>query len=248
MSVGNTDKNDISQYGWVPKTMPRIRETMAQEIIQRGAGATEEDLRSASPVKIDWPDEEAGWRMLGALYASKDLLFIGVHEAGGSVGGAVRRVSDCVEVLKRDGGAFSHFIPNPMSGVRDTAEDGTVTMCSRDCVESHRFATIELAAVPLDRQIAFWRALPHLPIAAITHTGGKTLEVLVRVDAEDADEWECEVAKRLFDQFLLPLGVPAHCKNMTRLACLPGGRRADTGVQNRLLYLAPEGKAVMNAS
>ncbi len=239
--------NDGSQYGWVPIVAPLVDAKMTAEIVKRGIGATEDQLRAASPVVIDWPDEEVAWRMIDALYEPSELLFVGKRETQNQVGGTVHPVGAWVDILKHDGCVYSHFIANPLTGARGTTEDGKPTYLARECVASHRFATVELASVPRDQQLAFWSALPHLPIAAITDTSGEALQVLVRVDAADAAEWASEVAVKLFDEILVPLGVSALCKSETRFACLPGYRQGDTGLRHRLLYLAPAGKAVGHA-
>lgn len=248
MSVRIVDRNDGARYGWAPTSVPLVDARMTAEMVKRGQGATEERLRVASPVDIDWPDEEVAWRMIDALYEPDDLLFIGKLTNEGQIDGTLRPVGAWVDILKHDGCGYSHFIANPVTGARGTTRDGKPTYLAGECVASHRFATVELGSVPVDQQLAFWSALPHLPITAITDTGEGALQVLIRVDAADAAEWAGEVAVKLFDEILVPLGVSALCKSETRFACLPGHRRTATGLRHRLLYLAPEGKAVAHAS
>ena len=248
MSTSIIDPNGLSDYGWEPIAAPLVDARMTAEIVKRGHGATEEQLRAASPVAIDWPDKEVAWRMLGALYEPDELLFIGKQINEGQIDGTVRQIEDWVDILKRDGCDYSHFIANPLTGARGTTGDGKPTYLAGECVASHRFATVELDSVPRDQQLAFWFALPHLPIAAITHTGEGALQVLVRVDAADAAEWASEVAVKWFDQILVPLGVSDRWKSAIRFACMPGHCQGDTGLRHRLLYLAPEGKAVAHAS
>ena len=247
MSVRIVDRNDGARYGWAPTSVPLVDARMTAEMVKRGQGATEERLRAASPVDIDWPDEEFAWRMIDALYEPDDLLFIGKLTNEGQIDGTVRPVGAWVDILKHDGFGYSHFIANPLTGARGTTEDGKPTYLARECVASHRFATVELDSVPRDQLLAFWSALPHLPIAAITDTGEGALQVLVRVDAADATEWVSEVAVKLFDQVLVPLGVSDRWKSAIRFACMPGHCQGDTGLRHRLLYLAPEGKAVAHA-
>jgi hypothetical protein len=238
---------DGNQYGWTPIVAPHVDAKMTAEIVKRGHGATEEQLRAASPVAIDWPDKEVAWRTLDALYEPDEILFVGIRDNKNQVDGTVRPVEDWIEILKREGCAYSHFVANPLTGARGTTEDGKPTYLARECVASHRFATVELDSLSRDQQLAFWSALPHLPIAAITHTGEGALQVLVRVDAVDAAEWDGEVAVKLFDQILVPLGVDARWKSAVRFACLPGHRRAETGLHHKLFYFAPTGKAVVHA-
>lgn len=238
---------DGNQYGWTSTPVPLVDARMTAEMVKRGQGATEERLRAASPVDIDWPDEEFAWRMIDALYEPDDLLFIGKLTNEGQIDGTVRPVGAWVDILKHDGCDYSHFVANPLTGARGTTGDGKPTYLARECVASHRFAIVELGSVPLDQQLAFWSALPHLPIAAITDTGEGALQVLVRVDAADADEWASEVAIKLFDRILVPLGISPRWKSAVRISCLPGHRHSETGLHHKLLYFAPAGKAVAHA-
>ena len=48
----------------------------------------------------------------------------------------------------------------------------------------------------------------------------------------------------LFAERLVPLGVDAACRNEARLSRMPGYLRPDSQRLQRLLYLAPEGRAV----
>ena len=56
MSTRTIDGNG-RQYGWEPIPAPLVDARMTAEIVKRGLGATEEKLRAASPVAIDWPDK-----------------------------------------------------------------------------------------------------------------------------------------------------------------------------------------------
>ena len=53
MSVNIISKGDAAQYGWAPIAAPLVDARMTAEIVRRGLGATEEQLRAASPVAID---------------------------------------------------------------------------------------------------------------------------------------------------------------------------------------------------
>ena len=249
MNPGKTDNNDSSIYGWTPKPVPAVRETMAKEIMERGAGAAAADLRAASPVPIDWPPEEDSWRMLSHLFGPDDNLFLGANAAPGVHGESILAVVEWMEFLKTGGGGCPHsmFAPNPLSDMPGIAMAGRPANRSGICIAVHRYMVCELASVPLERQYAFWRALPHLPVAAIIHNGKDALQALVRVDAADENEWSRGVVKTLVEKFLQPLGINDSCRNASSIARMPGHRRADTGQWQRLLYLAPEGKAVAHA-
>jgi hypothetical protein len=81
-----------------------------------------------------------------------------------------------------------------------------------------------------------------LPIAALIDSGGKSINAWVRIDALDATEWTERVEEKLFD-VLGAVGIDKSCRNEARLSRTPGHLRDGTRPQ-RLLYLAPEGRAV----
>jgi hypothetical protein len=234
--------------GWAPRPVPRIRKDALQEIIRRGAGASAADLWEASPIRPDWMPEEDTWRTLGLLYGHNEILFCGDDSTPGTIGGSIRPVGDWIEIARR-GRGFLHpkFIPNPLTGRLGSTKDGKPSFRADNCIAALRFMVCEFDNIPLDQQLNFWCGVPHLPIAAITFSGKKSLHALVRVDAANAAEWETQVEQKLFGQFFKPLGLDASCKNESRLSRLPGHRRLDTGQWQKLLYLAPEGKAVANA-
>ena len=79
------------------------------------------------------------------------------------------------------------------------------------------------------------------PIAALTHSGNKSIHCLLSVNCADASEWESEVEEQLFRAKLEPLGCDRACKNESRSSRTPGARRAN-GKMQRLLYLNPDMK------
>lgn len=226
---------------------PRIRQTALQAIIRRGDGASEADLWEASPIRIDWPSHEDGWRLLEYLYTPDELLFIGDDQTPGMLGETIRPAADWIAYLKRHGNPFPKIIPNPLTGKIGYTKTGKASYRADACVAAHRFVVAEFDGLSLEDQFAFWFGCPKLPVAAIIHSGKKSLHAWVRVDAANADEWTQCVEQTLFDQYLKTLGVDASCKNESRLSRMPGHVRHDTGLAQKLLYLAPQGKAVCHA-
>jgi hypothetical protein len=103
---------------------------------------------------------------------------------------------------------------------------------------------VEFDALPREDQLAFWWAV-RLPVVVLVDSGGKSVHGWVRVrDVACAAEWGRSIEQHLFRDLLQPLGVDPACKNESRLSRLPGHHRKETGRWQRLLYLAPEGKAV----
>jgi hypothetical protein len=111
-------------------------------------------------------------------------------------------------------------------------------------VASHRFAIAESDSLSLEEQCAFWMGCPSLPVAALIFSGSKSIHAWLRVDCADAADWDRRIAGELFPGFLVPLRMDASCKNQARLSRMPGFYRTDKNAVQRLIYLAPEGKAV----
>jgi hypothetical protein len=143
------------------------------------------------------------------------------------------------------GATGPHVIPNPLTGKPAMKADGNGQTVRGDaCIAEFRFAVVEFDDVPRDEQLAFWWSAC-LPVVLLVDSGGKSVHGWIRVKGvREGREWARIVEKHLFGNLLQPLGVDGACRNESRLSRLPGHRRLETGRWQRLLYLAPEGKAV----
>lgn len=109
-------------------------------------------------------------------------------------------------------GAWIRF--NPLDG------DGV----KNENVTKFRFALVESDTLPISEQDIVFRKL-ELPIAALVHSGGKSLHAIVRVDAENYEEYRKRV-EFLYD-FLEKNGVSIdkQNRNPSRLSRMPGVTR-----------------------
>ena len=109
-------------------------------------------------------------------------------------------------------GAWIRF--NPLDG------DGV----KNENITKFRFALVESDTLPVAEQDIVYRKL-ELPIAALVHSGGKSLHAIVRVDAENYDEYRKRV-EFLYD-FLEKNGVSIdkQNRNPSRLSRMPGVTR-----------------------
>ena len=91
-------------------------------------------------------------------------------------------------------------------------------------VTRFRFALVESDTLPIAEQDALFRKL-ELPIAALVHSGGKSLHAIVRVDAPNYEEYRKRV-DFLYD-FLEKNGVSVdkQNRNPSRLSRMPGVTR-----------------------
>jgi hypothetical protein len=128
---------------------------------------------------------------------------------------ALARSNDIGAVLgdwTPDAGAWIRFNPLDGQGVRDSN------------VTAFRYALIESDSMDIERQAAVYAEL-ELPVAALVHSGKKSLHAIVRVDASSKEEYRERV------NFLHEvcnkngLEIDTQNKNPSRLSRLPGATR-----------------------
>jgi hypothetical protein len=227
-----------------PYTGPRVSPDFLAECLRNGHGATMDDIIACSPVKLDWGPED-GWRAFEHLYADDEILFIGGDNTPGIRGQSLRSCAEWCADFKFDGVSAPQIIPNPLTGFAASLKSGGGdTLRGDGNVESYRFAVAESDKLSLEDQCAFWMGCPTLPVAALIYSGSKSLHAWLRVDCTDAEEWSSKIEGELFPGFLIPLGMDPSCKNPSRLSRTPGFYRPDKNAVQRLIYLAPQGKAV----
>ncbi len=230
-----------------PKRSRADRGEALRKVVNAGREVGEADVVEKSSIRIDWPPEEDSWRVLEALYAPDEHLYIGQSKSAAHLGCELRPVQDWIARFqaKGPGSTSPHVIPNPLTGLPAPKASGQGhTLRGDACVAAFRYAVVEFDEMSREDQLAFWWAA-RLPVAVLVDSGGKSIHGWVRIQAiNDAAEWTRVVERHLFDSLLRPLGVDGACKNESRLSRMPGHRRKETGRWQRLLYLAPEGKAV----
>lgn len=217
---------------------PRVDRCLLDRLIETGRGAEPADIIRASPIPVPDDPREQQHLVLSTLYAPDEHLFI-----GDQFGAEVLTAKAWLERLDAGSMPGPHIIPNPLTGEEALTKEGRPSRRCDACVASFRFAVVEFDNLPVQDQLAFWSAV-RLPVAALIHSGGKSLHAWLRIDAPDRAAWERDVETELFAGRLIPLGVDACCRNESRLSRMPGATRTDTGLLQNLLYLAPEGKAV----
>jgi hypothetical protein len=109
-------------------------------------------------------------------------------------------------------GAWIRFNPLDGKGVSD------------ENVTAMRFALVESDDISVERQYAIYRQL-ELPIAALVHSGGKSLHAIVRIEAPDFKEYQKRV-DFLYDVCKKNgLVIDRKNRNPSRLSRLPGVTR-----------------------
>ena len=117
-------------------------------------------------------------------------------------------------------GAWIRFNPLDGQGVSDRN------------VTDHRFALVECDEIAIDTQYSIYKQL-ELPIAAMVHSGGKSLHAIVRIDAPDYKEYQKRV-DTLYDICKKNgLVIDRKNRNPSRLSRMPGVMRGSQ--QQRLI-------------
>lgn len=240
------------------QTLPKIRQGEAEEAVAKAFNCTierneykappfepsfegaldryikdsstdEMDLLESSPNRLHFAVEKSGIALLETLYHPDEYLFIGsVYDK------TVKRVRDWLESSID----FPHIIPNPMTGEFAITGNGAESRRCEGTVADLRYAVCEMDGVPLEKQVAFWnKAIKKLPVAAVIHSGGKSLHGWIKVDCgTDAEKWDKDVKGWLFGQFGRMYGFDKACSNKARLSRMPAHLR-ENGKRQVLLYL-----------
>ena len=141
----------------------------------------------------------------GAYDRTAGTLISQLKECGGDIGSVLGDANE-------KAGAWIRINPLDGKGVKDVN------------VTDYRYVLIESDSLPIERQNALMREL-ELPIVTLTHTGGKSLHAVVRIDARDKVEYRKRVAY-MFDVCKKNgLEIDKSCKNPSRLSRLPGFMR-----------------------
>lgn len=153
-----------------------------------------------------WQDAEGKWLPSKGVYdrtAGELIASLKKHpdDLGATVGD-----------WKPEVGAWIRFNPLDGSGVKN------------DNVTRFRFALVESDTLPIAEQDIVFQKL-ELPIAALVHSGGKSLHAIVRVDADNYEEYRKRV-EFLYD-FMEKNGVSIdkQNRNPSRLSRMPGVTR-----------------------
>jgi hypothetical protein len=174
---------------------PAVAPRTFERLVKEGAGTSAADISARSPTPLVEPGPEIGALLLEQLYAPDEVLFIGDDRSPGRVGDSIRPAGEWAELIRKAGRVpWPKIIPNPLTGRPAMKKSGAgQTLRGDGCVAVHRFAVLEMDGVGMEEQLAFWAAV-RLPVAALIHSGGKSIHGWVRVDCADASEWAKEPA------------------------------------------------------
>lgn len=153
-----------------------------------------------------WQDSEGKWMpSKGVFDRTAEELIASLKKHSDDLGATIGD-------WKEECGAWIRF--NPVDGLGVKNEN----------ITRFKYALVESDDMPISEQDAIYRKL-ELPIATLTHSAGKSLHAIVRVDAKDYEEYRKRV-DFLYD-FLEKNGlkVDKQNRNPSRLSRMPGVTR-----------------------
>ena len=210
-----------------------------QRMIEASAISDEADLWESSPKRIDWEPAEDTLHFFERMYHPDDLIFIGDRYEAGVIGKTIRTAKDWIEYFRHGGQSAPHICINPLSGeLAPTKSGDNMTYRGDLCVKTFKYCLVEFDDLTREDQIRFWTspAAQKLPIACLVDSGGKSIHAWLRLSGvRSMDDWVKKIKSKLYDQFLIPLGVDAACSNPARLSRLPGHLR--DGKYQRILWM-----------
>lgn len=166
------------------------------------------------------PEEYVGY--VTSVYESED------GRLSPTRGNYDRTAGQLIDLLEGCGGDVGSVLgdADPRAGawVRVNPLDGRGV--KDENVTAYRSVLVESDSLPIEQQNALLHDL-ELPIITLTHTGGKSLHAIVRIDAHSREEYRQRVAY-LFDVCERNgLHIDRSCRNPSRLTRLPGFRRGE---------------------
>ena len=142
-------------------------------------------------------------------------------------GACDRTAGELIDLLRRYndiGPVFGDYNPAAGAWIRFNPLDGKGV--KNENVTEFRYALVESDCMPLEQQNALIREL-ELPVAVLVYSGGKSVHAIVRIDAENYDEYRRRVdylygicRKNGFE-------IDRQNRNPSRLSRMPGVTRGD---------------------
>ncbi len=247
--TGGTIVRMAKSCGWEPRLSDRGRELAWDDIISA-------DL----PKARSWArqvEEPQVWDAVQELISYLEVLFDGddcvgyvtkSYEKDGrhipSKGCYDRTAGRLIQELSRCGGdigrVLGDYSPKAGAWIRFNPLDGKGV--KNENVTDFRYALVESDSIPVEQQMAIITAL-ELPVAALVHSGGKSIHAIVRVEAGSYEEYRervdylYEVCKKH------GLEPDRQNRNPSRLSRMPGVTR---GENKQFLAAVNLGKASWN--
>ena len=247
-AVHSTGGGSVRRYVRTEPTAPKQPTDRVRRLIELGKDvATMEALRELSLAEIVPGTTETARRvqgetMLQLLFGRADWVHIRRVKADNrpaAPGVSLRPMRDWLSVT----GGFGEIVrPNPFTGGLGMTGEGKPSFACLKTIAAFRHMVFEFDEMPLADQCRFWAGVIRrgaLPLVALTHSGGKSIHGVVRVDAPDAETWaryRAEIVRRYAADPDRRFRLDAQALNPLTGCRLAGAVRRDTGAVQELLF------------
>ena len=195
---------------------------LIQKFVALGGDVTETDVRSLSPVQLDWgnnPVAEAEAQLL-ALFRPGELVCCGDWHAK-----EVQARDVWIRQFKEGRPIPPYVCINPLKPEGGITNDGQHSSRCDDAVSVFRHCLVEFDDLPLDEQVRLLAGLGLDGVTTITFSGVASFHAVIRVDVADQHEWDWIVKGKYYDRLFIPVGCDSACSNPSRLTRLAGAWR-----------------------
>ena len=235
--AGVPGSSNASARGWNVHKAEFEPQMVSRMVRSIAAAVTADFLWWRSPIV---PDAMSPTSFLKALYKEGEKIFVTdtFNRKKPSELVTVAPVMYCptLEHIASNNKSGVWFLPNPVSGQWVQSDSGRSMRCEA-ALTTWRFCLLESDKVSEADWLKILCSLP-LPVSAIYRSGGKSVHVLIKIDAASAEDWKAKVAP--LKDTLTPLGVDSKAMRVSQLSRLPQCLRTDKGRWQTLLYLDPE--------
>ena len=207
--------NDVIEYDGIPEEPEPAKEWKPTEDLITYLELLFQPDEYVSYVTNDvWQNEDGKWLPSKGVYTrTAENMIISLKKHPNDIAWTIGD-------WKPEAGAWIRFNPLDGKGVKN------------ENVTAFRYALVESDTMPIPEQDAMYRRL-QLPITALVYSGGKSLHAIVKVDAQNSDEYY-ERVNYLYDYLeKAGLSIDKQNRNPSRLSRMPGVTR-----NGKMQYLA----------
>ena len=185
--------------------------------------------------------QDATRAYLEALWREEDILYVfsQARPSRGILGVNMRTRKEWVNLLDNGGTIPGDLIvPNPFSGKAEISASGKPSLITQSTLARLPYIIVEFDSMALPYQYGLWRKMLLVSplqskIAAIVHSGNKSLHALIETNAANLEEW-LELREKLLKIF--PEADPQAMRPRTATR-LPGSMRSTNNKPQTLAYL-----------
>lgn len=233
-AFGSTLSNPSRMNVHPSPELTRMSEELIAERLLPGRKWTTVDIFRSSPIPFTNIPSEMAIRFLRTLFQPSDYLFIGEERELGILGKNIKTVEEWIQEVSAGNPLCEFFVVNALTGQQGETKDGKPSFRCDNCVRDFRYALVEFDTLSFEDQVAFW-AISDLPVAALIHSGHKSIHGILDVSCQNSVEWKEKVNSLYLS--LVAWGADQACKHPSRFSRMPGQTNSKYKNPQTLMYL-----------